>query len=133
MKVGALKFVFGSCSLKSTLTLSFKTKVPLPPNGQMPGFSLLPPPAFPALAPPVLPPAAPVQQPFPAPFPAPSEPLAQKAHQVRAPFSLVTTSAAWTGVLVPACPLVICISSLSVPVFVCKMGVMLLCYQVPGD
>ncbi|XP_054569335.1 SR-related and CTD-associated factor 4 isoform X2 [Eptesicus fuscus] len=56
-------------------------QVPLPPNGQMPGFSLLPPPAFPALAPPVLPPAAPVQQPFQAPFPAPSEPLTQKAHQ----------------------------------------------------
>ncbi|ELK38280.1 Splicing factor, arginine/serine-rich 15 [Myotis davidii] len=56
-------------------------QVPLPPNGQMPGFSLLPPPAFPALAPPVLPPAAPVQQPFQAPFPAPSEPLAQKAQQ----------------------------------------------------
>ncbi|KAK1344380.1 hypothetical protein QTO34_014947 [Cnephaeus nilssonii] len=73
--------VLGGCDLKSTHTLSFKTKVPLPPNGQMPGFSLLPPPAFPALAPPVLPPAAPVQQPFQAPFPAPSEPLTQKAHQ----------------------------------------------------
>ncbi|XP_059542290.1 SR-related and CTD-associated factor 4 isoform X3 [Myotis daubentonii] len=58
-----------------------QVQVPLPPNGQMPGFSLLPPPAFPALAPPVLPPAAPVQQPFQAPFPAPSEPLAQKAQQ----------------------------------------------------
>lgn len=91
MKVGALKFVFRSCDLKSTHTLSFKTKVPLPPNGQMPGFSLLPPPAFPALAPPVLPPAAPVQQPFQAPFPAPSEPLTQKAHQVQAPSSLLAT------------------------------------------
>ncbi|KAM8816145.1 SR-related and CTD-associated factor 4 isoform 6-T6 [Rhynchonycteris naso] len=56
-------------------------KVPLPPNGQMPGFGLLPPPPFPPMAQPVIPPAAPVQQPFQAPFQAPSEPVTQKAHQ----------------------------------------------------
>lgn len=48
----------------------------------MPGFGLLPTPAFPPLAQPAVPPAVPGQPPFQAPFQAPSEPLAQKAHQV---------------------------------------------------
>ncbi|XP_066115642.1 SR-related and CTD-associated factor 4 isoform X2 [Saccopteryx bilineata] len=56
-------------------------QVPLPPNGQMPGFGLLPTPAFSPMAQPMIPPAAPVQQPFQAPFQAPSEPVTQKAHQ----------------------------------------------------
>ncbi|XP_045708604.1 SR-related and CTD-associated factor 4 isoform X2 [Phyllostomus hastatus] len=56
-------------------------QVALPPNGQMPGFGLLPTPTFPLPAQPAVPPAVPGQPPFQAPFPAPSEPLAQKAHQ----------------------------------------------------
>ncbi|XP_064129250.1 SR-related and CTD-associated factor 4 isoform X2 [Loxodonta africana] len=56
-------------------------QVPLPPNGQMPGFGLLPTPPFPPMAQPGMPPAPPVQQPFQASFQAQSEPLTQKAHQ----------------------------------------------------
>lgn len=49
----------------------------------MPGFGLLPTPAFPPMAQSVIPPAPPVQQPFQASFQAQSEPLTQKAHQVK--------------------------------------------------
>ncbi|XP_063496678.1 SR-related and CTD-associated factor 4 isoform X9 [Symphalangus syndactylus] len=56
-------------------------QVPLPPNGQMPGFGLLPTPPFPPMAQPVIPPTPPVQQPFQASFQAQNEPLTQKAHQ----------------------------------------------------
>uniref|UniRef100_A0A8C0I5U4 CID domain-containing protein n=1 Tax=Balaenoptera musculus TaxID=9771 RepID=A0A8C0I5U4_BALMU len=55
--------------------------VPLPPNGQMPGFGLLPTPPFPPMAQSVIPPTPPVQQPFQTSFQAQSEPLTQKAHQ----------------------------------------------------
>lgn len=66
------------------LFFSFKTnKVPLPPNGQMPGFGLLPTPPFPPMAQPVIPPTPPVQQPFQTSFQAQNEPLTQKAHQVK--------------------------------------------------
>jgi len=61
-------------------------KVPLPPNGQMPGFGLLPTPQYPPMAQPVIPPTAPVQQTFQSPFPVQSESHMQKPHQqVRAP------------------------------------------------
>ncbi|XP_010364498.2 SR-related and CTD-associated factor 4 isoform X4 [Rhinopithecus roxellana] len=56
-------------------------QVPLPPNGQMPGFGLLPTPPFPPMAQPVIPPTPPVQQPFQASFQAQNEPLTQKPHQ----------------------------------------------------
>ncbi|OXB79762.1 UNVERIFIED_CONTAM: hypothetical protein H355_013747 [Colinus virginianus] len=56
-------------------------QVPLPPNGQMPGFGLLPTPQFPPMAQPVIPPTAPVQQTFQTPFPVQSEPHMQKTHQ----------------------------------------------------
>uniref|UniRef100_A0A8C0BGN7 SR-related CTD associated factor 4 n=1 Tax=Buteo japonicus TaxID=224669 RepID=A0A8C0BGN7_9AVES len=56
-------------------------QVPLPPNGQMPGFGLLPTPQFPPMAQPVIPPAAPVQQTFQSPFPVQSESHMQKTHQ----------------------------------------------------
>ncbi|MXQ89233.1 hypothetical protein E5288_WYG015806 [Bos mutus] len=56
-------------------------QVPLPPNGQMPGFGLLPTPPFPPMAQPVIPPTPPVQQPFQTSFQAQNEPLTQKAHQ----------------------------------------------------
>lgn len=56
-------------------------KVPLPPNGQMPGFGLLPTPQFPPMAQPVIPPTAPVQQTFQSPFPVQSESHMQKPHQ----------------------------------------------------
>ncbi|XP_032721331.1 SR-related and CTD-associated factor 4 isoform X1 [Lontra canadensis] len=56
-------------------------QVPLPPNGQMPGFGLLPTPPFPPMAQSVIPPTPPVQQPFQASFQAQNEPLTQKAHQ----------------------------------------------------
>ncbi|XP_035401681.2 SR-related and CTD-associated factor 4 isoform X3 [Cygnus olor] len=56
-------------------------QVPLPPNGQMPGFGLLPTPQFPPMAQPVIPPAAPVQQTFQSPFPVQSESHMQKPHQ----------------------------------------------------
>ncbi|KAM6222137.1 SR-related and CTD-associated factor 4 isoform 4-T4 [Rhynchocyon petersi] len=56
-------------------------QVPLPPNGQMPGYGILPTPPFPPMPQPVLPPTPPVQQPFQASFQAQNEPLAQKAHQ----------------------------------------------------
>ncbi|XP_006886864.1 PREDICTED: splicing factor, arginine/serine-rich 15 [Elephantulus edwardii] len=56
-------------------------QVPLPPNGQMPGFGILPAPPFPPMAQPVIPPTPPVQQPFQAPFQAQNEPLTQKSHQ----------------------------------------------------
>ncbi|XP_054980998.1 SR-related and CTD-associated factor 4 isoform X2 [Sorex araneus] len=56
-------------------------QVPLPPNGQMPGFGLLPTPPFPPMAQPVIPPTPPVQPPFQASFQAQNEPLTQKAHQ----------------------------------------------------
>lgn len=63
-------------------------KVPLPPNGQMPGFGLLPTPQFPPMAQPVIPPTAPVQQTFQSPFPVQSESHMQKPHQqVRTPHS----------------------------------------------
>ncbi|XP_012882971.1 PREDICTED: splicing factor, arginine/serine-rich 15 isoform X2 [Dipodomys ordii] len=55
-------------------------QVPLPPNGQMPGFGLLPAPPFPPMAPPVIPPTPPVQQSFQPSFQAQNEPLAQKPH-----------------------------------------------------
>lgn len=57
-----------------------QVQVPLPPNGQMPGFGLLPAPPFPTMAQPVIPPP-PVQPPFQASFQAQNEPLTQKAHQ----------------------------------------------------
>ncbi|XP_057266151.1 SR-related and CTD-associated factor 4 isoform X4 [Pezoporus wallicus] len=56
-------------------------QVPLPPNGQMPGFGLLPTPQYPPMAQPVIPPAAPAQQSFQAPFPVQSESHMQKPHQ----------------------------------------------------
>ncbi|XP_007963287.2 SR-related and CTD-associated factor 4 isoform X2 [Chlorocebus sabaeus] len=56
-------------------------QVPLPPNGQMPGFGLLPTPPFPPMAQPVIPPTPPVQQPFQASFQAQNEPITQKPHQ----------------------------------------------------
>uniref|UniRef100_A0A8C2T228 SR-related CTD associated factor 4 n=1 Tax=Coturnix japonica TaxID=93934 RepID=A0A8C2T228_COTJA len=56
-------------------------QVPLPPNGQMPGFGLLPTPQFPPMAQPVIPPTAPVQQTFQTPFPVQSESHMQKTHQ----------------------------------------------------
>ncbi|XP_062960605.1 SR-related and CTD-associated factor 4 isoform X6 [Cynocephalus volans] len=56
-------------------------QVPLPPNGQMPGFGLLPTPPFPSVAQPVIPPTPAVQQPFQASFHAQNEPLTQKPHQ----------------------------------------------------
>uniref|UniRef100_A0A8C0U895 SR-related CTD associated factor 4 n=1 Tax=Cyanistes caeruleus TaxID=156563 RepID=A0A8C0U895_CYACU len=56
-------------------------QVPLPPNGQMPGFGLLPTPQFPPMAQPVMPPAAPVQPTFQSPFPVQAEPHLQKPHQ----------------------------------------------------
>ncbi|NXA49098.1 SFR15 protein, partial [Nothocercus julius] len=56
-------------------------QVPLPPNGQMPGFGLLPTPQFPPMAQPVIPPAAPVQQTFQTPFPVQTETHMQKTHQ----------------------------------------------------
>ncbi|XP_066891095.1 SR-related and CTD-associated factor 4 isoform X6 [Kogia breviceps] len=56
-------------------------QVPLPPNGQMPGFGLLPTPPFPPMAQSAIPPTPPVQQPFQTSFQAQSEPLTQKAHQ----------------------------------------------------
>ncbi|NWQ74831.1 SFR15 protein, partial [Columbina picui] len=56
-------------------------QVPLPPNGQMPGFGLLPTPQFPPMAQPVIPPTAPVQQTFQSPFPVQSESHMQKPHQ----------------------------------------------------
>ncbi|XP_009697520.1 PREDICTED: splicing factor, arginine/serine-rich 15-like, partial [Cariama cristata] len=56
-------------------------QVPLPPNGQMPGFGLLPTPQFPPMAQPVIPPTAPVQQTFQSPFPVQSESHIQKPHQ----------------------------------------------------
>nr|KAF6478476.1 SR-related CTD associated factor 4 [Molossus molossus] len=52
-----------------------------PVHHQMPGFGLLPTPAFPSLAQAGVPPAAPAQQPFQAPFQAPGDPPSQKAHQ----------------------------------------------------
>ncbi|KAF5927550.1 hypothetical protein HPG69_016189 [Diceros bicornis minor] len=58
-------------------------QVPLPPNGQMPGFGLLPTPPFPPMAQSVIPPTPPVQQAFQASFQAQNEPLTQKAHQVK--------------------------------------------------
>ncbi|XP_028938099.1 SR-related and CTD-associated factor 4 isoform X1 [Ornithorhynchus anatinus] len=60
---------------------TIRHQVPLPPNGQMPGFGLLPTPPFPPMAQPAVPATPPVQQSFQAPFQAPSEPQAQKAHQ----------------------------------------------------
>uniref|UniRef100_A0A672TV24 SR-related CTD associated factor 4 n=1 Tax=Strigops habroptila TaxID=2489341 RepID=A0A672TV24_STRHB len=66
-------------------------QVPLPPNGQMPGFGLLPTPQFPPMAQPVIPPTAPVQQTFQSPFPVQSESHMQKPHQqVRTPCSKQT-------------------------------------------
>uniref|UniRef100_A0A8C0U528 SR-related CTD associated factor 4 n=1 Tax=Cyanistes caeruleus TaxID=156563 RepID=A0A8C0U528_CYACU len=63
-------------------------QVPLPPNGQMPGFGLLPTPQFPPMAQPVMPPAAPVQPTFQSPFPVQAEPHLQKPHQqVSNPYS----------------------------------------------
>lgn len=59
----------------------FSPKVPLPPNGQMPGFGLLPTPQFPPMAQPVMPPAAPVQPTFQSPFPVQAEAHLQKPHQ----------------------------------------------------
>nr|XP_009507217.1 PREDICTED: splicing factor, arginine/serine-rich 15 [Phalacrocorax carbo] len=56
-------------------------QVPLPPNGQMPGFGLLPTPQFPPMTQPVIPPTAPVQQTFQSPFPVQSESHMQKPHQ----------------------------------------------------
>ncbi|KAG3283862.1 SR-related CTD associated factor 4 [Ictidomys tridecemlineatus] len=56
-------------------------QVPLPPNGQMPGYGLLPTPPFPPMAQPVIPPTPPVQQTFQPPFQAQNEPLTQKPHQ----------------------------------------------------
>ncbi|KAM9566524.1 SR-related and CTD-associated factor 4 isoform 3-T3 [Guaruba guarouba] len=56
-------------------------QVPLPPNGQMPGFGLLPTPQYPPMAQPVIPPAAPAQQSFQSPFPVQSESHVQKPHQ----------------------------------------------------
>ncbi|XP_072471102.1 SR-related and CTD-associated factor 4 isoform X2 [Notamacropus eugenii] len=56
-------------------------QVPLPPNGQMPGFGLLPTPPFPPMAQPVIPPAPPVQQPYQTSFQAQNEPHMQKVHQ----------------------------------------------------
>ncbi|KYO22758.1 splicing factor, arginine/serine-rich 15 isoform B [Alligator mississippiensis] len=57
-------------------------QVPLPPNGQMPSFGLLPTPQFPPMAQPVIPPTPPVQQTFQTPFPVQSEPPhMQKTHQ----------------------------------------------------
>ncbi|KAM9020875.1 SR-related and CTD-associated factor 4 isoform 1-T1 [Ara ararauna] len=56
-------------------------QVPLPPNGQMPGFGLLPTPQYPPMAQPVIPPAAPAQQSFQSPFPVQSESHMQKPHQ----------------------------------------------------
>nr|XP_009931677.1 PREDICTED: LOW QUALITY PROTEIN: splicing factor, arginine/serine-rich 15 [Opisthocomus hoazin] len=56
-------------------------QVPLPPNGQMPGFGLLPTPQYPPMAQPVIPPTAPVQQTFQSPFPVQSESHMQKPHQ----------------------------------------------------
>lgn len=56
-------------------------QVQLPPNGQMPGFGLLPTPPFPPMAQSVIPPTPPVQQPYQASFQAQNEPLTQKAHQ----------------------------------------------------
>ncbi|XP_021111808.1 splicing factor, arginine/serine-rich 15 isoform X5 [Heterocephalus glaber] len=56
-------------------------QVPLPPNGQMPGFGLLPTPPFPPMAQPVIPPTPPVQQTFQPSFQAQTEQLTQKPHQ----------------------------------------------------
>uniref|UniRef100_K7G6P3 SR-related CTD associated factor 4 n=1 Tax=Pelodiscus sinensis TaxID=13735 RepID=K7G6P3_PELSI len=56
-------------------------QVPLPPNGQMPGFGLLPTPQFPPMTQPVIPATPPVQQTFQSPFPVQSEPHIQKTHQ----------------------------------------------------
>uniref|UniRef100_A0A8C9NLA1 SR-related CTD associated factor 4 n=1 Tax=Serinus canaria TaxID=9135 RepID=A0A8C9NLA1_SERCA len=68
-------------------------QVPLPPNGQMPGFGLLPTPQFPPMAQPVMPPAAPVQPTFQSPFPVQAEPHLQKPHQqVSSPCSEQTDS-----------------------------------------
>ncbi|XP_062062140.1 SR-related and CTD-associated factor 4 isoform X4 [Lepus europaeus] len=55
-------------------------QVPLPPNGQMPAYGLLPT-AFPPMAQPVITPPPPVQQPFQPTFQAQSEPHTQKPHQ----------------------------------------------------
>ncbi|KFO21596.1 Splicing factor, arginine/serine-rich 15 [Fukomys damarensis] len=56
-------------------------QVPLPPNGQMPGFGLLPTPPFPPMAQPVIPSTPPVQQTFQPSFQAQTEQLSQKPHQ----------------------------------------------------
>ncbi|XP_008834209.1 splicing factor, arginine/serine-rich 15 isoform X4 [Nannospalax galili] len=61
-------------------------QVPLPPNGQMPGYGLLPAPPFPpmaqpVMAQPVIPPTPPGQQTFQPTFQPQNEPLAQKPHQ----------------------------------------------------
>uniref|UniRef100_A0A8C2V5A4 SR-related CTD associated factor 4 n=1 Tax=Chinchilla lanigera TaxID=34839 RepID=A0A8C2V5A4_CHILA len=56
-------------------------QVPLPPNGQMPGFGLLPTPPFPPMAQPVIPPTPPMQQTFQPSFQPQTEPLTQKPHQ----------------------------------------------------
>lgn len=67
--------------LAGILCVFSSPKVPLPPNGQMPGFGLLPTPQFPPMAQPVMPPAAPVQPTFQSPFPVQAEPHLQKPHQ----------------------------------------------------
>lgn len=56
-------------------------QVPLPPNGQMPGFGLLPTPPFPPMAQSVIPPAPSMQQTFQPSFQPQNEPLPQKPHQ----------------------------------------------------
>ncbi|XP_066477912.1 SR-related and CTD-associated factor 4 isoform X2 [Tiliqua scincoides] len=56
-------------------------QVPLPPNGQMPNYGLIPAPQFTPMTQPVIQPSPQVQQSFPPSFPAQNEPHIQKAHQ----------------------------------------------------
>lgn len=58
----------------------FFFKVPLPPNGQMPSYGLLPAAQFPPMAQPVIQPSPQVQQSFQPSFPAPSEQHIHKTH-----------------------------------------------------
>ncbi|XP_008105815.2 SR-related and CTD-associated factor 4 isoform X1 [Anolis carolinensis] len=56
-------------------------QAPLPPNGQIPTYGLLPAPQFPPMAQTVIPPSSQVQQSFQPPFPVQSESHMQKTHQ----------------------------------------------------
>uniref|UniRef100_A0A6J0U0Q6 SR-related and CTD-associated factor 4 isoform X1 n=1 Tax=Pogona vitticeps TaxID=103695 RepID=A0A6J0U0Q6_9SAUR len=67
-------------------------QVPLPPNGQMPNYGLLPAAQFPPITQPVIQPSPQVQQSFQPSFPAQSEQHIQKTHQQASRPDAITTS-----------------------------------------